>query len=78
MAAATNSIGFGVTASELGGPLGSWTSPEELTWNNKKTIAEWLVLGGNGAKVLGDPTTVADELERWIEVTDVDGFDLMI
>ena len=55
----------------------AWTSPEEVTWN-KKAIAEWLVLGGNGAKVLGDPTTVADELERWIEVTDVDGFDLMI
>ena len=51
------------------------TSPEGVTWN-KKTIAEWLVLGGNGAKVVGNPTTVADELERWIEVADVDGFNL--
>ena len=51
------------------------TSPKGLTWN-KKTIADWLVLGGNGAKVIGSPTTVADELERWTEVADVDGFNL--
>ena len=51
------------------------TSPTGVTWN-KKTIAEWLTLGGNGAKVVGDPTTVADELERWIQVADVDGFNL--
>ena len=51
------------------------TSPHGLTWN-KRTIAEWLVLGGNGAKVVGNPTTVADELERWIKVADVDGFNL--
>ena len=51
------------------------TSPEGVTWN-KRTIAEWLVLGGNGAKVAGSPSTVADELERWIEVANVDGFNL--
>lgn len=51
------------------------TSPDGITWN-KKTIAEWLVLGGNGAKVVGDPSTVADELERWVQVADVDGFNL--
>ena len=48
-------------------------SPHGLTWN-KKTIADWLVLGGNGAKLIGSPTTVADDLERWAEVADVDGF----
>lgn len=48
-------------------------SPDGLTWN-KNTIADWLVLGGNGAKVIGSPTTVADELERWVEVANVDGF----
>ena len=48
-------------------------SPQGLTWN-KKTIAEWLTLGGNGAKLIGSPVTVADELERWAEAADVDGF----
>jgi hypothetical protein len=28
------------------------------------------------AKVVGSPTTVADELERWVEVADIDGFNL--
>ncbi|KAF7932099.1 uncharacterized protein EAE97_009120 [Botrytis byssoidea] len=48
-------------------------SPQGLTWN-KKTIAEHLILGGNGAKLIGNAKTVADELERWVEVSDVDGF----
>lgn len=48
-------------------------SPQGLTWN-KKTIADWLVLGGNGAKLVGNAQTVADELERWVKVADVDGF----
>ena len=49
------------------------TSPQGITWN-KKTIAETLIMGGNGAKVIGNAKTVADELERWVEVADVDGF----
>ncbi|TEY70437.1 hypothetical protein BOTCAL_0103g00200 [Botryotinia calthae] len=48
-------------------------SPQGLTWN-KKTVAEHLILGGNGAKLIGSAKTVADELERWVEVSDVDGF----
>ncbi|MCJ1242069.1 hypothetical protein MMC14_010076 [Varicellaria rhodocarpa] len=49
------------------------TSPKGMTWN-KKTIAEHLILGGNGAKVIGSAKFVADELERWVKVSDVDGF----
>ncbi|OOF94063.1 hypothetical protein ASPCADRAFT_516424 [Aspergillus carbonarius ITEM 5010] len=48
---------------------------EGKKWN-KKTIAEYLILGGNGAKIIGGPQTVADELERWVQVADVDGFNL--
>ena len=51
------------------------TSPQGTKWN-KKTIAEQLTMGGNGAKLIGSPTTVADELERWVDVADVDGFNL--
>lgn len=46
-----------------------------VAWN-KKTIAEQLIMGGNGAKVIGSPTTCADELERWSDIADVDGFNL--
>jgi len=49
------------------------TSPQGQVWN-KKSIADHLIMGGNGAKIIGNPVTVADELERWIDVADVDGF----
>lgn len=42
----------------------------------KARIAEYLVLGGMNAKIVGSPTTVADELERWAQVADLDGFNL--
>lgn len=48
---------------------------ENLKWN-KARIAEYLLLGGMNAKIVGSPTTVADELERWVEVADIDGFNL--
>ena len=48
---------------------------ENVKWN-KNTIAEYLMLGGQGAKIVGSPQTVADELERWAEVADLDGFNL--
>lgn len=48
---------------------------EGKKWD-KKTIAEYLTLGGNGVKIVGSVQTVADELERWVDVGDVDGFNL--
>ncbi|KAJ6166967.1 Nitrilotriacetate monooxygenase component A/pristinamycin IIA synthase subunit A [Penicillium chermesinum] len=46
-----------------------------MKWD-KKTIADYLTLGGNGVKIIGSVQTVADELERWVTVGDVDGFNL--
>ncbi|EXJ80495.1 alkanesulfonate monooxygenase [Capronia coronata CBS 617.96] len=48
---------------------------ENLKWN-KARIADYLLLGGMHPKIVGSPTTVADELERWVEIADVDGFNL--
>ncbi|KIY02120.1 uncharacterized protein Z520_02258 [Fonsecaea multimorphosa CBS 102226] len=48
---------------------------DNLPWT-KRRIVEYLSVGGLGAKVIGSPTTVADELERWVEVSGVDGFNL--
>ncbi|KAJ5439632.1 uncharacterized protein N7458_010630 [Penicillium daleae] len=48
---------------------------EGVKWD-KRTIADYLVLGGNGVKIIGSVKTVADELERWVSVGDVDGFNL--
>lgn len=48
---------------------------EGKKWD-KKTIADYLTLGGNGVKIIGSVQTVADEMERWVNVGDVDGFNL--
>ncbi|MDQ1131336.1 LLM class flavin-dependent oxidoreductase [Microbacterium sp. SORGH_AS_0888] len=48
-------------------PTRQWTPRE---------IAEYVGIGGIGAVIVGSPATVADELERWVEVGGVDGFNL--
>ena len=48
-------------------PSRSWTPAE---------LAEFLGIGGRGPVPVGSATDVADELERWVEVADVDGFNI--
>ena len=48
---------------------------DNLPWT-KRRIVEYLSIGGLGGKIIGGPQIVADELERWIEVSGVDGFNL--
>lgn len=48
---------------------------DNLPWT-KQRIVEYLSMGGLQAKVVGSPTTVADELQRWVDISDVDGFNL--
>jgi alkanesulfonate monooxygenase SsuD/methylene tetrahydromethanopterin reductase-like flavin-dependent oxidoreductase (luciferase family) len=39
-------------------------------------LARFLAIGGRGPVVVGSGSTVADELERWVDEADVDGFNL--
>ncbi|MBK0062114.1 MULTISPECIES: LLM class flavin-dependent oxidoreductase [unclassified Acinetobacter] len=39
-------------------------------------IANWVGVGGNGPVLVGSAQTVADELQQWVEDTDIDGFNL--
>ncbi|UCR88095.1 LLM class flavin-dependent oxidoreductase [Mycetocola spongiae] len=56
--------------------LASFTiSDPEREWT-PLDIAEYLGIGGIGPVIVGSPGTVADELERWVEVADVDGFNI--
>ncbi|KAJ5130022.1 uncharacterized protein N7515_006061 [Penicillium bovifimosum] len=48
---------------------------DNLPWT-KRRIVEYISVGGLQAKVVGSPTTVADELEKWVEISGVDGFNL--
>lgn len=46
-----------------------------LKWT-KTRVAQEIALGGPHARAIGSPATVADILERWIEESGIDGFNL--
>jgi alkanesulfonate monooxygenase len=48
-------------------PKRSWTVRE---------VAEHVSIGGIGPVIVGSPATVAEQLEAWIDETDIDGFNL--
>jgi FMN-dependent oxidoreductase (nitrilotriacetate monooxygenase family) len=41
-----------------------------------RQVAEHVSIGGIGPVIVGSPATVADQLESWIDETDLDGFNL--
>jgi alkanesulfonate monooxygenase SsuD/methylene tetrahydromethanopterin reductase-like flavin-dependent oxidoreductase (luciferase family) len=41
-----------------------------------REIAEFVGIGGIGPVVVGTPEKIADEMERWVEEADVDGFNI--
>ncbi len=45
------------------------------TWTVRE-IAHHAAIGGRGPVVVGSPSEIADELQAWVEETDVDGFNL--
>lgn len=45
------------------------------TWTPRQ-VADWVGLGGVGGLVVGGPEKVADEMERWVDEGDIDGFNL--
>ncbi|GGM59159.1 N5,N10-methylene tetrahydromethanopterin reductase [Longimycelium tulufanense] len=63
----TDAIQSAVEAFSKADPWREWTP---------QAIAEWVGIGGLGPVIVGSPTTVADELERWVDEADVDGFNL--
>ncbi|MBB2672923.1 5,10-methylene tetrahydromethanopterin reductase [Rhizobium sophoriradicis] len=63
----TNAIHSAIESLSEGDPNKRWTIRE---------LAEWGGIGGMGPVIVGSPSTVADELQAWVEETDVDGFNL--
>jgi FMN-dependent oxidoreductase (nitrilotriacetate monooxygenase family) len=53
----------------------SKASPGVPKWT-KSTVARHITIGGLGATVIGTAESVADEFERWIQESDVDGFNI--
>jgi long-chain alkane monooxygenase len=63
----TEAVRSAVTGFTTADPAREWTPRE---------IARFVGIGGRGPVVVGDPATVADEMERWVAEADVDGFNL--
>ncbi|KAJ5896400.1 Nitrilotriacetate monooxygenase component A/pristinamycin IIA synthase subunit A [Penicillium subrubescens] len=51
------------------------TSKDVPKWT-PRVVAEKAAIGGLGPVAIGSPTTVADEMERWIREADLDGFNI--
>jgi hypothetical protein len=68
-------IGLPVVHSVVSGWAATVPGGDKLKWN-KSRIVDYLMLGVLGAKIVGSPKTVVDELERWVEVADIDGFNM--
>ena len=47
----------------------------DRTWTPRE-IAEWVGIGGMGPVIVGGPQRVADELERWVDESGADGFNI--
>ena len=62
-----DAIHSAVDALTVGDPSKVWTVGE---------LARESAIGGLGARIVGCPARIVDELEAWIEETDVDGFNL--
>ncbi|MBD9516491.1 LLM class flavin-dependent oxidoreductase [Pseudomonas sp. PDM22] len=63
----SDAIQSAVDAFSAADPERQWTAAE---------IADYCALGGDGPLLVGSPQTVADQLQAWVEETDVDGFNL--
>ncbi|MDF0528843.1 LLM class flavin-dependent oxidoreductase [Tsukamurella sp. 8F] len=56
--------------------LDLFTRDSDRQWTVEE-LARFVSIGGRGPVITGSPATVADELERWRDVADVDGFNFM-
>src|SRR5476649_1095297 len=63
----TNAIQSAVETLSTADPHRQWTV---------QALADWVGIGGFGPLLVGSAQTVADELQSWVEETDVDGFNL--
>ena len=52
------------------------TTSEEIPKWTPRVVAEKAAIGGLGPVGVGSPSTVADEMERWIREGDLDGFNI--
>jgi alkanesulfonate monooxygenase SsuD/methylene tetrahydromethanopterin reductase-like flavin-dependent oxidoreductase (luciferase family) len=59
--------------------VSAWTATvpnsDSIKWTRRRVVQE-IAISGVCAKAIGSPQTVADQLQRWIDIAGVDGFNL--
>jgi FMN-dependent oxidoreductase (nitrilotriacetate monooxygenase family) len=55
--------------------LAQFTTDTNEIWTPRK-IAHYMGIGGYGPIFIGDPVQIADEMQRWADEADIDGFNL--
>jgi alkanesulfonate monooxygenase SsuD/methylene tetrahydromethanopterin reductase-like flavin-dependent oxidoreductase (luciferase family) len=53
----------------------SKSNPEQKKWT-KLTVAKHITIGGLGATPVGTSSQIADDMQRWVDEADVDGFNI--
>ncbi len=64
-----------VSSNSMRAAVENWSKavPGQGEWN-RNVIAKQITIGGLGPVVVGTPKSVADQLERWVDVANIDGF----
>ncbi|AEA28360.1 FMN-dependent oxidoreductase, nitrilotriacetate monooxygenase family [Pseudonocardia dioxanivorans CB1190] len=65
-----------VESDGIQGSLSVFTKADPTRKWTPREIGEFLSVSSMGALFVGSPTTVADQLEEWVEQADVDGFNI--
>ena len=65
-----------VESDGIRGSLSVFTKADPTREWTPRQIADFLSVSSMGALIVGSPTTVADQLEQWVEEADVDGFNI--
>jgi alkanesulfonate monooxygenase SsuD/methylene tetrahydromethanopterin reductase-like flavin-dependent oxidoreductase (luciferase family) len=65
-----------MSSNSIQGVIDSMKSVSDIKDLTPRDVGEMLALGGLGPRPVGTPEMVADELMRWVEEGDIDGFNL--
>lgn len=65
-----------VETNGIRGVLDLYTKLDPTTRWTPRAIGEFLGIAGGGAKIVGGPVSAADQLEKWFDEADIDGFNL--
>lgn len=70
-------LGENVKSNAVSSFIENWkkVTPDVQKWS-RSVIADKIRIGGSAQTIIGSPITIANELENWVDIADLDGFNL--